>query len=41
MPQIIIIAGPNGAGKKSFANKHFDGPRALSSTSTSGVRRQA
>jgi predicted ABC-type ATPase len=27
MPQIIIIAGPNGTGKTSFANKHFDKPR--------------
>jgi predicted ABC-type ATPase len=28
MPQIIIIAGPDGAGRTSFANKHLDKPRA-------------
>jgi len=28
MQEIIIISGPNGARKTSFANKHFDKPRA-------------
>jgi len=27
VPEIIIVAGPNGAGETSFANKHFDVPR--------------
>jgi predicted ABC-type ATPase len=27
VPEIIVVAGPNGEGKTSFANKHFDVPR--------------
>ena len=40
MQEIIIIAGPNGAGKASFANKHFDKPRAgLTYLNADGNRR--